>query len=465
MSLDSDSVILCAAAPRVVLDVHLRGSGARVSDNQWGPPGQYPQQPPPGGQGPYQPGQYPQGQGGYPQGGYQPGQVPPPPGQVPPPGPLAPQPWQPQYGGPVPPPPGQQLPHGLGWGAQPGGPQRPKKGPAKAILLVVGGLVGAVILLSLVSGYLKHNSSASEVPYDYTPTSDPSYSPTTSDESPSAGPSQPTTAPTTTEPTTTEPTVTRPTAPRTSSTPPPRRGPTDYEIVSRNKLYSSGVMGSVNCRESRARPSTAAGARANYAQLLSCLSRAWPTDVRRAGGRFRPPTLLTFTGTIQSPCGSMSDSGPPFYCGDNETIYMNLTEDVGNYNRYTESYSKVWARMWMLHQFAHEFGHHVQNMTGILKANHDMRYEAPNQSAELEMTRRLELQASCFSDVFIGANRRSYPVTGQSYVQWAWLIGNTTDYQNTHGDAGNHKYWALRGYQTRNPAACNTFTAPSGRVR
>jgi predicted metalloprotease len=378
---------------------------------------------------------------------------------VPPPGPFAPQPWQPQYGGTLPP--GQRLPHGLGWGAQPGGPQPPKKGPAKAILFVVAGLVGAVILLSVVSGYLKHNDSASGSPY--APTSDPSYSPTPSDESPSVGPSP--TEPPTTEPTTTQPTATKPTAPRTSTKPPARRGPTDYEMVSRNKLYASGVMGSVNCKESRARPSSAAGAKANYAQLRACLSRAWPAYVNRAGAKFRPPTVLTFTGTVQSPCGSMSDAGPPFYCGSNETIYMNLREDVGNYNRYTQSYSKVWARMWMLHQFAHEFGHHIQNLTGILEANHNLRYEAPNQTAELEMTRRLELQASCFSDIFIGANKRSYPVTGQSLVQWQWLIGNVTDYNNDHGDAVNHKYWALRGYQTRNPAACNTFTATSGRVK
>ncbi|WP_112244644.1 neutral zinc metallopeptidase [Kribbella monticola] len=391
-----------------------------------------------------------------------------PPGQVPPPGPFGVQPWQPQYGV-APTTPGQQLPHGLGWGAPAGGPQPPKKGggAAKAILFVVGGLVGVVILLSLVSGYLKHNSSSADSPY-YVPTTDPSYSPTydpTSYESPTSAPSQPTTAPTTTEPTSTRPTVTRPTAPRTSSTPPVKRGPTAYEWVSRNKLYSTGVMASVGCKESRARPSTVAGATANYLQLRSCLSRAWSPYVKRAGGSFRVPNLQTFTGTVQSPCGSMSDTGPPFYCGDNDTIYMNLSQDVGNYNRYTQSYSKVWARMWMLHQFAHEFGHHVQNMTGILQANHDLRYDAPNRTVELEMTRRLELQASCFSDVFIGANKRSYPITGQSYVQWKWLIANTTDYGNDHGDADIHNYWALRGFNSRNPGACNTFTAPSGKVR
>jgi predicted metalloprotease len=365
----------------------------------------------------------------------------------------------------MPPRPGQQPPPGFGWGAPPGGPQRPKKkGPLIALLCVVGGLMAAVILLAVISNYLKHNSdSAGDVPY-YVPTTAPTYSPTydpTSYESPSNGPSQPTTAP----PATTQPPATRPTAPRTTTKPPVKRGPTDYELVSRNKLYSSGVMASVGCKESRARQSTAAGATTNYLNLRACLVRAWTPYVKRAGATMRVPNLQPFTGTVQSPCGAMSDTGPPFFCGSNDTIYMNLSQDVGYYNKWPQSYNKVWARMWMLHQFAHEFGHHVQSMTGILQANANMRYEAPSQAAELEMTRRLELQASCFSDIFIGANRRSYPITGQSYTQWKWLIAHTIDNGHDHGAPDIHNYWALRGYQTRNPAGCNTFTAPSARVR
>jgi predicted metalloprotease len=371
----------------------------------------------------------------------------------------------------------QQLPHGLGWGAPPpggpygpGGPYQPQgpHGPRKkskaiwfiAPLIVVG---VALIGLRVVSAALKDSGpddySSPAVPTATTSSSaDPSAEPSVG-----ASPGNPTVAPTT-RPPAPRPTVTKPTAPRTTN-PPVRRGPTDYEMVSRNRIYASGAMSSVGCRESSARPSSAAGARANYAQLRACLNRSWTAMIRRSGATFRPPTVLTFTGTVQSPCGSMSDTGPPFYCSTNETIYMNLREDVGNYNRYPQSYQKVWARMWMLHQFAHEYGHHVQNLTGILEANHDMRYEAPTRAAELEMTRRLELQASCFSDVFIGANRRTYPITGQAQTQWRWLIGHVGDDANDHGDAPNHAYWALRGYNSRNPAACNTFTAPSARVR
>ena len=80
-------------------------------------------------------------------------------------------------------------------------------------------------------------------------------------------------------------------------------------------------------------------------------------------------------------------------------------------------------------------------------------------------SRRLELQASCFSDIFIGANRRSYPVTGQSLFQWRWLIGHVTDNGNDHGDANNHQYWATRGYNARNPSVCNTFVASAAKVQ
>ncbi len=405
-----------------------------MSDDQWRPPPppQYGQQPPP----PPQYGPPPQQYGQQPQYWQQPHYVQ-------------------QHG--------QGLPHGIGWGPPPQPPKKKRNGGL--IALVVGGLVVlAVVGITLLSNLLKHDNSSYSSPYPTAPTSATS-SPT---EEPSAAPS-PTKAassqPPTSRPTASK-TVVKPTAPRSTKTvKPPPKGPTELEIVSKNSLYRVGGMGSVNCKESKSRPSSAAGARANYNQLRACLGRAWPSLVQKSGHKFRPPTVLTFSGTVNSPCGSASDSGPPFYCSSNETIYMNLTEDTGNYNRHSENYQKVWARMWMMHQFAHEYGHHVQHLTGILEANSTMRYEASSQALQLEGSRRLELQASCFGDIFIGANRRSYPVTGEALFQWKWLILHWTDYGNDHGDGVNHQYWAQRGFNSRNPSVCNTFVASSARVK
>ena len=326
-------------------------------------------------------------------------------------------------------------------------------------------LVAGVTALKVVSSALKgHDSSYAE------PTTTSSYSPTEPTES-----TEPTEAPSTanapTAPATTATTATtqppRPTASRstTTSTPTTNPGPTDSDLVLKNRLYKAGVMASVHCKESRARQSTVAGAKANYKNLLGCLNKAWAPIVTRAGGRFRAPHLIVFSGSVSSPCGTHEDSGPPFMCGDNDTIYMNLTEDIGNYNRYPQSYQKIWARMWMLHQIAHEYGHHVQYNMGILQAYARIRYERPNYDMELQDSRRLELQASCFSDIFIGSNRNSYPVTGQAQFQWRWLIGHVTDLNNDHGDANNHQYWALRGYNARDPRVCNTWAASAAKVQ
>ncbi|WP_460665943.1 neutral zinc metallopeptidase [Kribbella swartbergensis] len=395
----------------------------------------------------------------------------PPPGPQPPNGAQPPsygaqQQWQPgpqyggqQYGGPPPPAPYGGQPQ-FGWGVPPGGPRPPQKksGGAKAVLIVLGVVVLGGVGLFGVANALDQDDD----PYTSPSYSSSSYTPR---YAPSATPSVSRTVASSPTLTTTRPTATEPTAPRTTSTPKPKPGPSDTDIVLRNGLYKAGAMRSVNCKESRSRPSNVSGARANYANLLKCLNRSWPALIAKSGARFRPPTVQPFSGSISTPCGTGYDSGPPFYCGSNETIYMNLTEDIGNYNRYPQAYQKVWARMWMLHQFAHEYGHHVQNLTGILAANHRIRYEAPTRALELEGSRRLELQASCFGDMFIGANRRTYPITGEALFQWKWLILHWTDHNNDHGDGVNHRYWATRGFNSRNPSVCNTFAVSSAKVQ
>jgi uncharacterized protein len=329
---------------------------------------------------------------------------------------------------------------------------------------VLGVLIVGVVALKTVSFVLKHNGG--------TTTGSPSITSSYSPPPLPSKPTEPTVGPSTRNvPTATRTTTTtqppRPTTSRstTTSTPTTEPGPTDSDLVLKNSLYKAGKMASVRCKESKARPSTAAGAKANYKNLLACLNKAWAPLVTKAGGRFRAPRLIAWSGSVTSPCGTYQDSYTPFTCGTNDTIYMNLTEDLGNYNRYSQSYQKIWARMWMLHQFAHEYGHHVQINMGILQAYARIRYERPTEAMELQDSRRLELQASCFSDIFIGSNRSTYPVTGQAQYQWRWLIGHVTDLRNDHGDANNHQYWALRGYNARDPRACNTFAASASKVQ
>ncbi|HEY3561888.1 MAG TPA: neutral zinc metallopeptidase [Kribbella sp.] len=352
---------------------------------------------------------------------------------------------------------------GFGFGSNGFPPPRKKK--SKAVFIVVPlALValGLLVGLPLVSSILKHNGDDS-----YTQP-EPTYTATASPtEEPSGGPTDPaSSAPVSTEPTepattttTTEPATTRTTAPE----------PSDLDLVAKNKIYKTGVQKSVNCRESGARANSVTNARKYYNAVLACLTRAWPAQVTLAGGRFVAPHLIGFLGTATTPCGG--DAPSSFYCPTNRTIYMDAAKDLAEYQKFL-SYSNrteamAWLRADMTDTVAHEFGHHVQNLTGILHAEVNLEYEYSGDKS-LEMSRRLEIQATCFGNVFMGANKSSYKMTGQLKAQLDYLHSHQGDEYGARRDHGSRAIiprWANAGFSTRSPRACNTFTASPKYVR
>ncbi|HZO66690.1 MAG TPA: neutral zinc metallopeptidase [Kribbellaceae bacterium] len=418
-----------------------------MSDQQWGPPtGPYPPQGTAGGhhsppgpglqqypqQLPYQPafpGGYQQPPQGYPQPGYPP-----------------------------------QNP-GFGWGPQfgggPGMPQppmrRPPKPPRRTGLIVSLVVLGAVlgVGVAVAAGLAASGDVSVGVPSPVkTSPVLPTPDPTMSEPPPT---NEPTVAPTTTKPTTTRPTAPPP-KPRKRVPPPPN----DNQIVTRDRFYATGSMASVGC-QLNGRPSSKAGISVYYNTLFRCLNTAWAPKLRRGGDPFRAPRVLLIAGPVSSPCGG-GFSNVSYYCGRNEVIYMRYDMDVKNYNRWPQNYQKVWAKMWAMHTVAHEYGHHVQQLSGVLTASWNRSWAMANESERLQESRRRELQASCLGNLFIGANRRALPITGENNRQYRWAISHTIDPRRDHGAPTNHNFWALRGYNGRNPGLCNTYTASSRAV-
>ena len=383
-----------------------------------------------------------------------------PPPQAPPqygPPQYGPPPGAPQYGGqPQQPPPqywgppqGPPQGPGFGWGSN-GFPPPPRK-KSKAgwivlpILLVLGG-VTALWVYGTVSKNKYDDDYTSPQP-TYTATEEPTYLPTTT---------QVPTAP-----------ATRTTQPQpTKTTPPPAPEPSDSDIVTKNRFYKTGVQRTVNCRESGARPTNAANARKYYATVLNCLLKAWPRQVSMAGGQFVAPRLIAFTGPVQTPCSGNSPSS--FYCRTNRTIYMDAATDLKNYRQYPgDPVAIAWVRADMSDTVAHEFGHHIQNMTGILEAETNLEYELSGDKS-LEMSRRTEIQATCFGNVFLGANKGSYKFTGLLKKELDYLHSHQGDEYGDRRDHGSRAIiprWANAGFATRNPGSCNTYSAAPTYVR
>ncbi|GAA1545219.1 neutral zinc metallopeptidase [Kribbella lupini] len=424
-----------------------------MSGQQWGPPGQNPpNHGPPAGQQWGPPGQYGQGAGSQGAGQYPPPQPPPgqyyPPQQAQYPPPGGPPPGQ--YGGPqyaaAPYGPGQQ---GFGWGPMPQPPKK-RRGAGIVVLAVVGGLavLGAVVVGVGFSLAGKADSSATP------PVAQPSYEPTVEDS--------PTVPEATSEPPVTRPTTKPTTRPTTKPSPKPAPVLTPWQIASANKLYRTGTQASVGCRESRSGLGNQAGSLAYYRSLRACMDRAWRRHVTAAGYQFRPPGLISIATNGSSPCGTAIQA-LAFYCPTNHTMYMKADLDIEYWKQ-----SQTFSRAVGSHAAAHEYGHAVQQMTGILRASRRLGYNASSKAAELEVDRRLELQASCLGNLFLGANKASYGIRGALRTQWLYVVNNTGDRADTgardHGSTRNHGIWSRRAFDRPNLAVCNTYTAPSSQV-
>lgn len=339
---------------------------------------------------------------------------------------------------------------GFGWGSNGFPPPPKKKSKAGWIILPIAIVALGIIGFSVFSNMLKHTSDDYAQP-----------EPTSSTYEPTEGPTY---FPTTTKVPTTMPTQPKPT--KTRTTPPP---PSDSDIVTKNRIYKTGKQKTVNCRESSARATTLANSRKYYTNVLNCLIRAWPRQVALAGNRFAAPHLIAITGPTQTPCSGGAPSS--FYCSANQTIYMDAAGDMKEYKLYTtynnRTQAMAYLRAGMVDTVAHEFGHHVQHLTGILAAEHNLEYQLSGDKS-LEMSRRTELQATCFGNVFMGANKNSYKITGLLKSQLDDMHAHSGDEYGTVRDHGSRAVvprWANSGFKTLSPGGCNTYVAAAKYVR
>ncbi|WP_306999076.1 neutral zinc metallopeptidase [Amycolatopsis thermophila] len=193
-----------------------------------------------------------------------------------------------------------------------------------------------------------------------------------------------------------------------------------------------------------------------------CLDEAWGPFLRRYNLPFEPPALHFPQGTaFTTACGTIAVSvaTAAYYCDDNLYVpFQGLQTD--QYGRNPGVYLAL---------FAHEYGHHVQEVAGIMDAVWQQIYAVgQNTPAGLELSRRKELQAQCFSGMFLGAVvDRGGSVTRDMYSK-AWrdqdTRGDNTSGSQDHGTNAHYAQWWRTGAQFNRIAQCNTFAAPASAV-
>ncbi|TDH51027.1 metallopeptidase [Mycobacterium eburneum] len=200
-----------------------------------------------------------------------------------------------------------------------------------------------------------------------------------------------------------------------------------------------------------------------FDSLTPCLDKAWQPLVTATGLTYRTPATLVPDGTVvSSPCGTVNMEQRhivAFYCPPNQTLYMPLPGlYIDRYGDQPIIYVAV---------FAHEFGHHIQKVTGILAAESELEHNAgPESDAGLEVSRRTELEAQCFSGMFVGSIVDTGGIFTQADYQTAYEDSARGDRvgPRDHGTPAHAQGWWKQGGDTDQIGQCNTWLAPPSDV-
>jgi predicted metalloprotease len=229
--------------------------------------------------------------------------------------------------------------------------------------------------------------------------------------------------------------------------------PPQPDVLTKNALYRAGRLPAAGCALPGYATISLATVRDFYTDLLRCLNKAWEPVIRSAGFAFHPPKLVVTKGkSPSSPC-EFTD-GLAYYC--DRTIYTDAKADLS-----IRGVSPDVVKVWMAFDFGHEYAHHVQALTGILQAKYQRALTLNGVEAALEESRRIELQASCLSGVYLGADSAALPVTTGWRTVYRQMMANSKDPARDHGNSQNLTRWAMAGLDSANPAACNTYTVAS----
>ena len=203
------------------------------------------------------------------------------------------------------------------------------------------------------------------------------------------------------------------------------------------------------------------------ARVLGSTEQTWGEIFQRAGRNYEQPKLVLFSGQVQSACGFAQAAAGPFYCGNDQKVYIDLAFFRELHDRF-----KAPGDFAQAYVIAHEVGHHVQNLLGIMDKVQIRQRRAAEREANV-LSVRLELQADCLAGIWASfANRERKilePGDVEEGLNAAAQIGDDTIQKRaqgyvvpegfTHGSAQQRVSWFRRGIQTGDLKQCDTFAA------
>jgi predicted metalloprotease len=210
------------------------------------------------------------------------------------------------------------------------------------------------------------------------------------------------------------------------------------------------------------------------AAVLGNTEDTWIAIFKESGQTYRPPKLRLFAGVTNSACGTAQSAMGPFYCPNDQRVYLDTSffRDVERRFRGCSGKACEFAQAYII---AHEVGHHIQNILGILPQAQRAQQQAGSKAEANQLQVRVELQADCLAGVWAGRSNQRWkflePGDVEAALQTAAAIGDDRLQRQTqgrvvpdsftHGSSAQRQRWFSIGLKEGKVSACNTFRAQS----
>ena len=184
---------------------------------------------------------------------------------------------------------------------------------------------------------------------------------------------------------------------------------------------------------------------------------------------YKEPTLVLFTNSVSSACGSASSATGPFYCPGDQKLYIDLSffEEMTTRLNAPGDFAQAYV-------IAHEVGHHIQKLMGTTDKMQQLRGQV-SQKEYNSYSVKLELQADFLAGVWAhhAQNMELILEKGdlQEALDAAFAIGDDRLQKQssgtvvpdsfTHGTSAQRMRWFKKGFETGDINQGDTFNTNS----
>ena len=232
-------------------------------------------------------------------------------------------------------------------------------------------------------------------------------------------------------------------------------------------LSGGGSSAVGNERQMDNPPAQASASEQRDVQLISFVlddaQKTWTQTFAEHNRQYRHAKLVLFRNATRSACGTAQTATGPFYCPEDEKIYIDLSfwDELRQMGGDTGDFAQAYV-------ITHELGHHIQKLLGVEARERQLAEQ--NEGAANPLSVDLELQADCFAGVWghsteqrnivhpedVTGALKAAAAVGDDHLQR--MSGRAVSPESwTHGSSAERERWFREGLEGGQVSSCKTF--------